>query len=89
MLRDTPLATLYIKAYAMLSGVTNDKRSDDLLQLKQYLYRCGFGFHVSCTRCRYDIEYDAIISDAPANRYTSSSNCMPGFNFILCLHCKK
>ena len=39
MLRDTPLATLYIKAYAMLSGVTNDKRSDDLLQLKQYLYK--------------------------------------------------
>ena len=38
MLRGIPLATLYIKAYATSSGVTNDKRSDVLLRLKQYLY---------------------------------------------------
>ena len=37
MLRGIPLATLYIKAYATSSGVTNDKRSDVLLRLKRYL----------------------------------------------------
>ena len=38
MLRGIPLATLYIKAYAMSSGVTNDKHYDVLLRLKEYLY---------------------------------------------------
>ena len=38
MLRGIPLAILYIKAYATSSGVTNDKRSDVLLRLKQYIY---------------------------------------------------
>ena len=38
MLRGIPLATLYNKAYAMSSGGNNDKCSDVLLRLKQYLY---------------------------------------------------
>ena len=38
MLCGIPLATLYIKAYAMSSRVTNDKHSDVLLWLKEYLY---------------------------------------------------
>ena len=38
MLQGIPLATLYIKAYAISSGVTNDKGCDVLLRLKQYLY---------------------------------------------------